>query len=275
LQVGGRGPNFCGMTEPLSIAKHKMLRSLTTSKGRTRENAFLAEGVRIVQEGLAQGLQPIAVVFEAEALDEREELRSLARKAGDAARVAEARDFADLSETVHSQGVVAAFAKQSADPRALLSQSTCTFLVADNMRDPGNLGTLMRHAAAFDCTGLFLLKGCCDPWNSKAVRASMGGIFSMPVETDCQPGELLALFEEQGIWPYVLENKPGAQPALSVEYAPRSVFVIGGETEGVGDYWQESAVIRVKIAQTERVESLNASVAAAIMMSHRYQMMVR
>lgn len=262
------------MTEALSKAKHKYLRSLTSSKGRDKERAFLAEGVRLVEEGLSQGLSPSVVIFEAEALDDREELQVLARKVGEAARVADSREFSDLSETVNSQGVIACFEKLEASPRSLFERSSCTFLVADNMRDPGNLGTLIRHAAAFDCTGLFLLKGCCDPWNSKAVRASMGGIFSMPIETNCQPEELLKLFDAESMWPYVLDNKPGAQPALGLEYAPRSVFVIGGETEGVGEYWQESAVIRVKIAQTDRVESLNASVAAAIMMSHRYQMMV-
>jgi TrmH family RNA methyltransferase len=151
----------------------------------------------------------------------------------------------------------------------LLQRDYLTLLVLDNLRDPGNLGTIVRQAAAFDCDGLLLLKGCVDAFNHKAVRASMGGIFHVPVLSDLTPEDIMQRLSNSGVWPYVTGTK--GTNAFGVSYPPRTAFIIGGESEGVQPFWSERDVIAITIPQSSKVESLNAAVAASIFLAYRYQ----
>ena len=258
------------MAEMISKAKLKNLRALTRTKERDQAGVYLAEGLRLVRDAITLGANLEMLVFDKECFEESEKLRELS-KAGDVlAFLAEPSDFKEISDTVKSQGVIAVVAKSDSSPRQEFSQAHATFLVLDNMRDPGNVGTLIRHAAAFDCSGIFMLKGCADPYNVKAVRASMGGIFTVPIEVGCDIVDVVELLMENRVWTYVADRSSDANPALAIDYAPKSAFVIGGETEGLQPYWGEQNAIKIAIAQTERIDSLNAAVAAAILLSHRY-----
>ena len=108
-----------------------------------------------------------------------------------------------------------------------------------------------------------------DPWNHKAVRASMGGIFHVRVCAELTAEEVMSELGKAGVWPYVTAAR--GSNAFKVEFPPRTAFIIGGETDGVQPFWKAHEVIEVGIPQSDKVESLNAAVAASIILAYRYQ----
>lgn len=259
--------------EMLPKARAKQLRALKLRKSREELGLYVAEGPLLLEEALKADVFPRYVVVCPELFEStREKIDALlARCRAHQIEVFETDngEFMNASDTVNSQGLLAVFGMPAFDLSALLQKPRLTLLVLDNLRDPGNLGTILRQAAAFDCDGLLLLKGCVDAYNHKAVRASMGGVFHVPVFADLTPQEIVEKLTATGVWPYVTGTK--GTNAFAVKYPPKTAFVIGGESEGVQPFWSESDVIQVSIPQSDKVESLNAAVAASILMAYRYQ----
>lgn len=258
--------------EPLPKARLKQLRALTSRKGREEEGLFIAEGPLLIDEGFKAGVFARYVVIQqgGEPLSDKVTAAGArCRSEGIECFTATPQEFADCADTVNSQGILAVYGIPRYSLAPLLARPELTLLVLDNVREPGNLGTIVRQAAAFDCGALLLIKGCVDAYNNKAVRSSMGGIFHVPIFDELTPEDAMGKLSEHGVWPYVAA-RDGAN-AFGISFPPKTAFVIGGETEGVQPFWDERHVIKVGIPQTERVESLNAAVAASIFMAYRYQ----
>ena len=138
------------------------------------------------------------------------------------------------------------------------------FLVLDGVQDPGNVGTIWRTADAFGADGLILLPGCADPWSPKVVRATMGACFRLPVLT-CELEELLPLLEQQEIPLYATALR---EDTLDIRNAglSRAAVVIGSEGRGVSSNVLERCEHTIKIPMRERCESLNAAMAAGIVL---------
>lgn len=253
----------------LSDAKRKLLVSLSTAKGRKKNRAFLAEGARLVESGIDAGHIPELLVLRA---DVQGDYLEHAERAGDRCFLADAEAFKSFSETVNSQGIIAAFPlPRELEP--LPAQGDLSLLVLDQLRDPGNVGALIRHAAAFGVKRVQLTKGCCDPYNEKAVRSSMGGIFVVEIESGLEPGVQLEAMEQQGIKVFALENDEDARSIYATQWPTRSAIIVGGEAEGISGAWS-GRVSTLTIPQSSRIESLNAAAAAAIAMSHRCSSLV-
>jgi TrmH family RNA methyltransferase len=259
--------------EALSKTRAKQLRALKLRKSREEQGLFVAEGPLLIEEAFKASVFPRYVVYCPELIDStREKVEQLierCKQEGVEVFETDAGEFMAASDTVNSQGILGVFGMPAWDLATLLQKPRLTLLVLDNLRDPGNLGTISRQAAAFDCGGLLLLKGCVDAFNHKAVRASMGGIFHVPVFADLTPEEVMSKLSDHAVWPYVTHAK--GQNAFTISYPPRTAFIIGGESEGVQPFWQAHEVIQVGIPQTDKVESLNAAVAASILIAYRYQ----
>ncbi len=259
--------------EKLSKARSKELRALKLRKSRDELGLYVAEGPLLLEEALKAGVFPRYVVTCDELMEgTRDKINALVQRCGSEQVECFSNDtgeFMNVSDTVNSQGLLAVFGLPAYDVNTLLLKPRLTLLVLDNVRDPGNLGTIMRQAAAFDCDGLLLLKGCVDAYNHKAVRASMGGVFHVPVFNDLTPEVVIEKLSSTGVWPYVTGTK--GKNAFEVSYPPKTAFIIGGESEGVQPFWGDHAVIQVSIPQTAKVESLNAAVAASILLAYRYQ----
>lgn len=255
--------------ETLSKNRFKQLRLLKARKGRTEQGRYVAEGARLLSEALKAKVYPEYVVISDAPSDDALAISERFRAESVEVVTAEAEEFKNLSDTVTTQGVLGVFAQPQYDLSALVGADRLTLLVLDNLRDPGNLGTIVRQAAAFNCGALLLLKGCVDPFNSKAVRSSMGGIFHIPLFMDLAADTVMETLQANGVWPYVTSTK--GENAFRVEFPPKTAFIIGGETEGVQQVWKEHEVIEVGVPQTEKVESLNAAVAAGIFLAYRYQ----
>ena len=259
--------------QALSKGKRQQLAALKQRKARREQGLFVAEGALLIEEAFKAEVFPLYVVA-CEELREGSEAafgRVLEEAAHQGIEVFSApRDEFDVAaDTVNSQGMLAVFNLPVYDLDSMLSERELTLLVLDNVRDPGNLGTIVRHAAAFDCGGLLLTSGCVDAFNHKAVRASMGGIFHVPVFADLGPEQIMESLARADVWPYVTA-RDGAN-AFEIRYPPKTAFIIGGEAMGVQPFWDEREVIRVGIPQSGRIESLNAAVAAGIILAFRYQ----
>ena len=215
-----------------------------------REHAeeIVIEGPKAVAGAVAAGWRPIAVFERAE---------DAAPRAN--AVVFSAPLFDQLTETKTPQGTLGLFER----PRTfdLLGHRDKVIVALDGVQDPGNVGTIVRLAAAFDAAGVALLPGCADAFGPKAIRASAGAILTMPV-ANVTPQELLdcglPLFAAAG------DGETIAPPARE------AVLIFGNEGSGVSSELRAHATA-IAIATSGRVESLNVAASAAILLSRAFE----
>ena len=137
------------------------------------------------------------------------------------------------------------------------------WLILDGLQDPGNVGTVWRTADAFGASGLLLCDSC-DPWNPKVVRATMGAIFRLPVY-EGRMDEVAALVKEAGIPLYATALRDDTANVSDLNLK-RCAVIIGSEGRGVSERALELCQATVKIPMRERCESLNAAVAASVVL---------
>ncbi len=250
----------------LTRGEERLIRSLERRKAREAEGLFVAEGVRVVEEMLRAGVAPrLVVVSPALAETARgEALRShLLAVAPDAVRDVDDAELQRLSETRTSQGVLAVAPIPVTDLTAIEPSGSSFALVLDAVQDPGNVGTLARSAAAFACAPLICLPGTVDPWNAKAVRASAGALFRLPVVAaapeaawDWLDGHGFALWGADASGEPVHATRPPARVALAV----------GNEGAGLGQAVRARCARLVAVPMEAGTESLNVAVVAGILM---------
>ncbi len=138
------------------------------------------------------------------------------------------------------------------------------YVVLDGVQDPGNVGTILRTADAFHADGLFLINACADLYNPKTVRATMGAVFRCPVWT-CSVEELRSLLTASGLPMYGAALRADTVDARSVDYA-RCVLAIGSEGKGLSTEMLEASDQTILIPMREHCESLNAAIAASVLL---------
>ena len=138
------------------------------------------------------------------------------------------------------------------------------YVVLDGVQDPGNVGTILRTADAFECDGMFLVNGCADLYNPKTVRATMGAVFRCPAWT-CEPGELHALLEASGLPLYGAALRTDTADVRAVDYR-RCALAIGSEGRGLSRELLDLCTRTVRIPMRDHCESLNAAIAAAVLL---------
>jgi TrmH family RNA methyltransferase len=166
----------------------------------------------------------------------------------------------DVTDTKTSQGVLALFERPRATLDQLFARQDTVVVALDGVQDPGNVGAIVRLAAAFDAAGVTLLPGCADPFGPKAIRASAGAILNVPCTT-ASAEELLA----RG-WPLFAADARGETVDAPTR---RAILAFGSEGSGVSDALAAKAR-KIAIPMTRRVESLNVAMAAAILLSRSY-----
>ena len=242
--------------------KIKLIRALAGRPKERRENgAFLAEGVRLVEEAFAAGWQ-FRFVLHTDGLSQRglDLVKNLAAKSMDVEPVAE-NLLQSVTETETSQGILAVLALDP--PAALKPPAKPNFiLIPDQIRDPGNLGTLLRTAAAAGVQAALIPPETTDPFAPKVVRAGMGAHFRLPI---------LSLSWEQigarvdGMSVY-LSDAEGEKSCWEVDFAHPLALVIGGEADGVSKQARDLAKEMIRIPMPGHMESLNAGAAGAVLM---------
>lgn len=170
--------------------------------------------------------------------------------------------FARLASTEASQGVIA-LVRPPAWKLEQLFRGRTLVVVLDGLQDPGNAGTILRAAEAFGATGAAFLKGAVNPYNPKAMRASAGSVFRLPIVTGLDPELTRAAFEQQRLDVYAAA--PGARKNLAeIDLTRKCAVIVGSEGRGVSERLRAGAIdLRIP---TSGVESLNAAMAAGVIL---------
>ncbi|MBQ3226690.1 MAG: RNA methyltransferase [Clostridia bacterium] len=171
------------------------------------------------------------------------------------------RIFASVCDTQTPQGILCtAKIVQGAD-----IFKHCRYIYLDNVRDPGNVGTIIRTADAlgFDC--VLLSEGCADVYSPKVIRSTMGSIFSVQIVADCEISVLEEL-QKSGCQIVSSALTDASQNLYEANFEERIVFVVGNEANGVSDEILDLSDLTVKIPMVGEAESFNVSIAAALLM---------
>jgi TrmH family RNA methyltransferase len=244
--------------------KIQQVRALLARRAeREQQGVFVVEGVRLFEEACASGW-PIQQVFYAQGLSPRgQQLLAQVRAQGVPVEELTADLLTRLSDTEHSSGILAVIAQQPLP----WPQTPSFLLIADGLRDPGNLGTLLRSAAAAGVQGVLLAPGTTDPFAPKVLRAGMGAHFRLPmrmctwaeVQTFCHPsdGPQLTIF---------LADALRGDSCWRANLRTPLALVVGAEAQGLSAEALACADAFLSIPMPGQAESLNAAVAAGILL---------
>lgn len=241
-----------------------LARDLTRRKARERSGLFVAEGIRTVEELLASPLR-ITGALTCDVLDRTPRGAVLGAalhgRGVDVVRVSE-REFLSASDTEHPQGVLAIAEQPRRTLDALpLAPGPVRLLVLDGIQDPGNVGTLLRTAAALGATATIALPGTADVWNAKVVRSAVGMQFRHPTVLATEEG-LLAFLRARGI---VLWGADAGGTSVDAVSAPAQLaLAVGNEGAGLKPSVREACAALVALPMAAGAESLNVAVAAGI-----------
>ena len=249
----------------LSNPTVKAVRGLHLRKEREESGLFLAEGLKIVTEAVDLGRTPRILMFGPEA-SEHPVLKRIARLTAEAGGevIEVSRDILEkVSRRDNPQTVVAVF-EQHFTPLAELDPARAGAWVAlQAVRDPGNLGTIIRTADSAGCGGVLLVGECCDPFSVEAVRATMGSIFAVQIFR-ATVAEFLAW---RATWPGSVVGTllSATVDYRSADYRRPTLILMGNEQAGLPPELAAACDVNVKIPMRGRADSLNLSVATGIM----------
>ena len=243
----------------------KRLRSLRDKKARRSEGLFLAEGLRIIAEARDSGKLPEIIAFSAEGAKHplAAEIIAATEAAGGEAIETTADILSKMSGKDNPQMLLAAYRQPETALESLDRSTSDIWIVAQALRDPGNIGTILRTADAVGAGGLILVDDCADPFSVEAVRASMGAIFTRQVAAARWADFLVWLhFEEAQL---VGTSLKATTDYLDAYYDAPCFLLIGNEQQGLPQAYEDECDLLVKIPMAGRADSLNAAVAAAVM----------
>lgn len=223
---------------------------------RRRARCTWIEGTRLVAAYLNACGAPVTLILRAQAA-ESPEISSLVARAGIVPVVLSASLFDELADTETPQGIAAEIAIP-ASSHATEDAAQCVFL--DGVRDPGNVGAILRSAAAFGIAQVVLGGGCADPWSPKVLRAAMGAHFVLDLCEATDLPQRFAAFDGERI----CTVPRGGTPLDEIDLSGRHAWAFGGEGRGVRDVMAAAATQRASIPIARAAESLNVAIAASI-----------
>jgi TrmH family RNA methyltransferase len=243
----------------------KLLRSLRDKKARRAEGLFLAEGLRILTEARDSGRLPEIVAFSPEGAKHPLAAEIIAAtEAGGGDTVETTPDIlSKMSGKDNPQMLLGAYRQPGTSLDALDRSAAPLWIVAQALRDPGNIGTILRTGDAVGAGGLILVDDCADPFSVEAVRASMGAIFTQQVAAARWPEFIAWLRAGEG--QLVGTSLKSTDDYLDAEYQRPCFLLIGNEQQGLPAEYEAECDLLVKIPMAGRADSLNAAMAAAVM----------
>ena len=243
----------------------KYARDLRDKRHRRESGQFLAEGLRILTEAREAGRLPRTLFFNLKEAPHplAADLIATVEAAGGDAIATTPDILSKLSGKDNPQAVVGVFDEFAARLDDLDRASSPIWLVAERLRDPGNLGTILRTGDAVGAGGLILLDECVDPFSVEAVRASMGALFTVPV-VRASSAEFLAWLR-QGAGQLVGLSLDTDQDYRAASYSAPTFIVTGNEAQGMPETLAAACDVLVKLPMLGKADSLNAAVATAVM----------
>lgn len=253
------------MITSTSNAKIKRLVNLKKKKkSRDSEKVFLVEGMRMFRESPVDSLLE---VYAAQSFFEKEKKLVEKKTAVSGIRVEILADavFEYVSDTKTPQGILCVARQMAWSLEEVSGRALPLLLVLDNIQDPGNLGTIIRTAEGAGVTGIVMSADCVDIYNPKVIRSTMGSVYRMPfVYADDLAGTVREL-KQAGIYVYAAHLE-GRCAYDEVSYQGKCAFLIGNEGNGLREEIAACADRYIRIPMCGQVESLNAAVAASVLM---------
>ena len=243
----------------------KQVRDLRDKRHRRESGRFLAEGLRILTEAREAGRLPVLLFFAAASAGYplvRELIASIEAAGGEAIETTP-DILSKLSGKDNPGAVMGVFDEFGPTLSELDRGAAGTWLVAERLRDPGNLGTMLRTGDAVGAGGLILIGDCVDPFSVEAVRASMGALFTVPV-VRCEWDAFVAWLR-QGAGQLVGLSLDATADYRTARYDAPTFLLTGNEAQGMPDEYAAACDLLVKIPMLGRADSLNAAVATAVM----------
>jgi RNA methyltransferase, TrmH family len=241
----------------------KQARGLRDKKNRRREGLFLAEGLRILTEAREAGVLPELLFFSEATHPLLRTLIEETEAAGGEAVETNADILYKISGKENPQTVLGVYQAFDTELERIDREAAPLWIVAQALRDPGNIGTILRTGDAVGAGGLILIGECADPFSVEAVRASMGALFTQKVAA--------ARWEEFVPW---LRSRPGQLIGTSLNathdyqepsYERPAFILVGNEQAGLPAAYEAECDVLVKMPMLGKADSLNAAVATAVM----------
>ena len=244
----------------------KAVRALHMRKTREETGQFVAEGLKFVIEAVEQGFAPQILMHGREALGHPLLERALAATGAAGGETLEVTEeiLAKVSRRDNPQAVVGVFRQVYTPLEAVKPASAPVWAALHRVRDPGNLGTIIRTVDAVGGGGVILVGECCDPYSVEAVRATMGSIFAVALAR----ADEAAFAAWRSTWPGSVVGAllSATSDYRAADYRTPAMVLLGNEQQGLPPQMAELCDVNVKIPMRGRADSLNLSVAAGIML---------
>ena len=252
---------IAGFSNPLV----KRVRALRDKKGRRAEGLFLAEGLRILTEALDAGRVPVMLWHTLETGKHKlvERLSIATEQAGGEVFVTSADILGKLSGKDNPGAVIGVYDEHWTSLKDLNRDSAPLWIVAERLRDPGNLGTILRTGDATGAGGLVLIDDCTDPFSVEAVRASMGALFTQTISKASWPDFLVWL--RQGKGQLIGTSLNATHDYQEPCYDTPAFLLVGNESQGLPNTYEQDCDLLVKMPMMGKADSLNAAMATAVM----------
>ena len=243
----------------------KLLRSLRDKKARRAHGLFLAEGLRILTEARDSGVLPEIVAFSPEGARHPLAVEIIAGTEANGGDAIETTPdiLSKMSGKENPQMLLGAYRQPDTALDRIDRNKAPLWIVAQALRDPGNIGTILRTGDAVGAGGLILVDDCADAFSVEAVRASMGALFTQEIATCRWPEFITWLRAGEG--QLVGTSLKTSQDYLEAQYMQPCFLLIGNEQQGLPADYEAECDLLVKIGMAGRADSLNAAIAAAVM----------
>lgn len=237
-----------------------LIQLMKKSKVRRETKNFVVEGIRMFREVPAERL---VQTYVSESFLEKEENRAALRDIP--CEIMTDKVFASVSDTQTPQGILSIVRQREYTLEEILKKEHPHLILLENLQDPGNLGTIFRTAEGAGVDGIIMSKDTVDIYNPKTVRSTMGSLYRMPFIYVENLTEIIDRIKENGISVYAAHLK-GRNAYYQEDYREGCAFLIGNEGNGLTEELAANADTYLRIPMEGQVESLNAAVAAAILM---------
>jgi TrmH family RNA methyltransferase len=260
-------PGLVKEVTSLSNPLVKDIKALALKKYRDQQNAFLAEGLKLVLDALELGWSIRTLVFAKSAIANPLVGKVAARTVAAGGLVLEVSEkvLTAITRRDNPQMVVGVFTQRYLALKDIHPGGNDVWVALDRVRDPGNLGTVIRTVDAVGASGVILVGDCTDPFSIETVRATMGSVFSVPIAKTSTE----AFLAWRKVFPGLVAGThlKGAVDYRSVDFSGRPVLLLmGNEQQGLPDSLAESCDRLLRIPQAGRADSLNLAVATGVML---------
>ncbi|RBP46645.1 TrmH family RNA methyltransferase [Garciella nitratireducens] len=247
--------------------QYKEWKKLHQKKYRNQKRKYFIEGIKMLEEAIKWNNSFEAILYSSKLFDVNggKELYQKLLKIDIPIFELKHTLFKELCFTENSQGIMAVLKQPSYFLKDVLDEDFSSIIVLENIQDPGNLGTIIRTADAAGFNAVFLSKGCVDLYNDKTLRATMGSFFHLPIVQGVELERFICdLIEKE--YQVVGSSLHTDYYYHKVEYSKKKALIIGNESHGISQAVEKLCTNLVKVPILGHAESLNAAIAAGILM---------